>query len=103
MFDPAVRLPLTESLFADAVEVVVQPLRVLQTRDDRPDHQDQDEHQNQSHDGRHLAPPEELHLVRQGPLRRGGFGSAGVRVNGTHTEIVDPYRSGLAGEADCAF
>jgi hypothetical protein len=33
----------------------------------------------------------------------GGFGDAGIEVRGTHTEVVDPFRSGLAGEADCAF
>jgi hypothetical protein len=32
----------------------------------------------------------------------GGFGDAGVLVRGTHTEVVDPFRGGLPGEADCA-
>lgn len=31
----------------------------------------------------------------------GGFGS-GLRVAARHSELVDPYRSGLAGEARCA-
>jgi hypothetical protein len=29
--------------------------------------------------------------------------SAGVTVTSTYAEVVDPYRSGLSGEVDCAF
>ena len=32
----------------------------------------------------------------------GGYGSAPFRVRSTHSEIVDPFRSGIAGAAeDC--
>lgn len=34
----------------------------------------------------------------------GTFGSGAIDVTGRHTEVVDPFRSGLDGEADsCAF
>jgi hypothetical protein len=33
----------------------------------------------------------------------GAFGSGALEVHGSHTEIVDPFRSGLSGEADCGF
>lgn len=33
----------------------------------------------------------------------GAFGSGGVDVSGSHSEVVDPLRSGLAGEARCGF
>ena len=33
----------------------------------------------------------------------GTFGGASIEVTGRHTEVVDPFRSGLPGEAGCAF
>ncbi len=33
----------------------------------------------------------------------GGLGSGALDVSSTHTEIVDPFRSGLEGEAECGF
>jgi hypothetical protein len=33
----------------------------------------------------------------------GGLGSGRLEVRGSHTEVVDPFRSGLSGEASCAF
>lgn len=33
----------------------------------------------------------------------GSFGGRSIEVTGRHTEVVDPFRSGLAGEAGCAF
>jgi hypothetical protein len=33
----------------------------------------------------------------------GGLGSGQLEVRGSHTEVVDPFRSGLSGEATCAF
>lgn len=33
----------------------------------------------------------------------GGLGSGQLEVRGSHTEVVDPFRSGLGGEAACAF
>ncbi len=33
----------------------------------------------------------------------GGLGSGNLQVRGSHTEIVDPFRSGLSGEATCGF
>jgi hypothetical protein len=33
----------------------------------------------------------------------GAFGGGLVDVRGSHTEVVDPFRSGLPGEANCAF
>jgi hypothetical protein len=32
----------------------------------------------------------------------GGLGKGIIRVSSEHTEIVDPFRSGLEGEGDCA-
>lgn len=33
----------------------------------------------------------------------GGLGAGNLEVRGSHTELVDPFRGGLTGEADCAF
>lgn len=33
----------------------------------------------------------------------GTFGGGIVDVHGRHTEVVDPFRSGLEGEANCAY
>jgi hypothetical protein len=33
----------------------------------------------------------------------GGFAGSAVTARSTHSEVVDPFRSGLSGEADCAI
>lgn len=33
----------------------------------------------------------------------GGLGGGSIEAVGRHSEIIDPFRSGLPGEADCAF